>query len=135
MRGRLASIRENSTGKKDYEWDKPLRTTEWPHPVLRVGIKETTDLITYPTEIFNGGSKIGDKLGAGVAIYTEKRMVRKCKYRIQNHCSNNQAEQVAILKVLEQFLSLPHPTNETVAINTDSKVTLDSLKNILYTAY
>jgi ribonuclease HI len=64
-----------------------------------------------------------------VAIYTEKRLVRKCKYRLQNHCSNNQAEQVAILKAPEQLLSLPHQTNRTVAINTDSKVTLDSLKN------
>jgi len=29
---------------------------------------ETTDLITYPTEIFTDGSKIGDKVGTGVAI-------------------------------------------------------------------
>jgi ribonuclease HI len=72
---------------------------------------------------------LGDKVGAGVAIYTAKRLVRECKYRLQNHCSNNQAEQVAILKALEQLLSLPNQTNRTVAINTDSKVTLHSLKN------
>jgi len=106
-----------------------LPPTEWPHPALRADIKVTTDLITYPTEIFTDGSKIGENVGVGVAIYTEKRLVRKCKYRLHNHCSNNQAEQVAILKALEQLLSLPHKTNRTVAINTDSKVTLDSLKN------
>jgi len=38
-----------------------------------------TNLITYPTEIFNDGSKIGDKFGAGVAISSEKRLVRKYK--------------------------------------------------------
>jgi len=102
---------------------------EWPYPTLRADIKETTNLITYPTEIFTDGSKIGDKVGAGVAIYTEKRLVRKCKHRLQNHCSNNQAEQIAILKAQEQLLSLPDQTNRTVAINTDSKVTLDSLRN------
>jgi len=90
---------------------------------------ETTDLITYPTEIFADGSKIGDKVGAEVAIFSEKRLVRKCKYRLQNHCSNNQAEQIAILKALEQLLSLPDQNKGTVAIYTDSKVTLDSPKN------
>jgi hypothetical protein len=47
---------------------------------------ETTDLVTYPTEIFTDGSKIGDKVGAGVAIYRDKRLVRQYKYRLQNHC-------------------------------------------------
>ena len=64
---------------------------------------ETTDLITYPTQIFTDGSIIGDKVGAGVAIYTDKRLVRKNKYRLQNHCSNNQAEQIENLRFLEQL--------------------------------
>ena len=101
---------------------------EWTHPALRADIMETTDLTTYPTEIFTDGSKIGDKVGTGVAIYTDKRLARKCKYRLQNHCSNNQAKQIAILKSLQQLLSLPDQTNRTVAIYTDSKVTLDTLK-------
>ena len=61
---------------------------EWPHPALRADLIEKTDLITYPTEIFTDGSRIGDKIGAGVAIYTKKRLVKKCKY-ILNHWSNN----------------------------------------------
>jgi len=121
--------KKRSTRKEDYEWDKPLPAMEWPHPALQADIMETTDLITYPTKTFTDGSKIGDKVGAGVAIYTEKRLERKCKYRLRNHCSNNQAEQIAILKALEQLLSLPDQTNSTVAIYIDSKVILDSLKN------
>jgi len=129
LRGRLACVRENSTGKDDYKWDKPLPAKEWPHSARRADIMEITVLITYPTEIFTDGSKIGDKVGAGVAIYTDKRLMRKYKYTLQNHCSNNQAEQIAILKSLEQLPSLAHQTNRIVAIYTDSKVTLDSLKN------
>ena len=49
-----------------------MPATEWPHPALRAEIMETTDLITYPTEIFTDGSKIGDKVGAGVAVFSEK---------------------------------------------------------------
>jgi len=48
---------------------------------------------------------------------------------MQNHCSNNQAEQIAILNALEQLLSLPDQIDRTVTINRDSKVTLNSLKN------
>jgi len=50
--------------------------TEWSHPALRADIMGKTDLITYPTEIFTDGSKIGDKVGAGLAIFSEKRLVR-----------------------------------------------------------
>jgi hypothetical protein len=121
--------RKHSTGKDEYEWDKPLPVKEWPHPAWRAAIMGTSDLITYPTEIFTDVSKIGDKVGAGLAIYSDKNLVRKYKYRLQNHCSNNQAEQIAILKALEQLPSLPDQTNTIVAIDTDSRVTLDSLKN------
>jgi ribonuclease HI len=53
----------------------------------------------------------------------------KYKYKLQNHCSNNQAEQIAILKSLEQLPSLTDQRNRRAAINTDSKMTLDSLIN------
>jgi ribonuclease HI len=64
-----------------------------------------------------------------VAIYTEKRLLRKCKYKLQGYCSNNQAEQIAILKSLEILPALEDHNTRTVAIFTDSKVTLASLKN------
>jgi hypothetical protein len=60
--------RKHSTGKEDYEWDKPLPAKEWPHPALRADIMKTTDLTSYPIEIFTDGSEIGNKIGARVAI-------------------------------------------------------------------
>jgi ribonuclease HI len=63
-------------------------------------------LTTYSTEIFIDWSKIGDKVRVGVAIYTDNRLVRTYKYRLQSHCSNNQTQQIAILKSLEQLPSL-----------------------------
>jgi len=61
----------------------PVPATDWPHPARRVSIKETSDLMSYATQIYTDGSKIGDKVGAGVAIYTDKWLVRKCKYKLQ----------------------------------------------------
>ena len=80
----------------------------------------------YPIEIYTDGSKDGGKVGTGVVIYSNMQLVTQCKYKLQNCCSNNQAEQIAILKALEQLLKLDDPTARIVAIFTDSKVTIDS---------
>jgi ribonuclease HI len=59
----------------------------------------------------------------------DKTLVRKCRYKLQDCCSNNQAEQIAILKSLELLPTLKDLNTRMVAIFTDSKVTLASLKN------
>jgi ribonuclease HI len=64
-----------------------------------------------------------------VAIYWNKQLVTQCTYKLQNCCSNNQAEQIAILKALEQLPKLDDSTGRMVAIFTESKVAIDSLKN------
>jgi ribonuclease HI len=91
-------------------------------------------IASYRTEIYTDGSKVGGKVGAGIAIYSDKSLVRQCKYKPQNCCSNNQAEQVAILKSLEKLPNLEDQSSRIVATDTDSKVTLESLKMILCTA-
>ena len=90
-----------------------------------------TSRLWYDIEVYIDGSKIRDKVGAGVAIYEGKILTKTSKYKLESCCSNNQAEQIAILKALEQLQTLlDHNSNDrTVAIYTDSKVTLDSLKN------
>jgi ribonuclease HI len=121
--------RKHCTERSAYECDLPVPVTDWPHPAWRVTITETSDLIPYATQIYADSSKIGGKVGAGVAVYTDKMLVRKCKYKLQGCCSNNQAEQIAILKSLELLPTLEDHNTRTVAIYTDSKVTLASLKN------
>jgi len=55
--------------------------------------------------------------------------------KLRNYCSNNQAEQTVILKALEQIEEVETPTGGRAAIYTNSKVTIDSLKTLLYTAF
>jgi ribonuclease HI len=58
------------------------------------------------------------------------KLIHQLKFKLQGHCSNNQAELIAILKVLEKFeLQGGHGNDKSVAIYADSKITLDSLKN------
>jgi len=95
-------------------------------------------LIRAPTEIpnnviiiFTDANKIGGNLGAAAAIIKDEIVLHQSKYRLHERCSNNQAEQVAILKALEhiQNLQLTEDAGKIVAVNTDSKVTLDTLQN------
>jgi ribonuclease HI len=50
------------------------------------------------------------------------------KYRLDGCCSNNQAEQLAILKALENIQNMD-TNHKKVQIYTDSQITLESLKN------
>ena len=59
------------------------------------------------------------------------KMVHQLKFKLYGHCSNDQAEQTAILKVSEKLEELQdgQDNDKRVAIYTDSKITLDLLQN------
>jgi ribonuclease HI len=57
-------------------------------------------------KIFTDGSKSEQGVGAGVAIFRGLELVTQAKYRLDNRCSNNQAEQLAIVKALKTLESL-----------------------------
>jgi hypothetical protein len=62
-------------------------------------------LIRAPTEIphnviniFTDGSKIGRKVGVSKVIIKYDIVVHQSKYKLRKRCSNNQAEQIPILR-------------------------------------
>jgi len=50
----------------------PLPVNEWPHAARCVTVTETNELTMYLIEIYSGVSKEVAKVGAGVAIYSNK---------------------------------------------------------------
>jgi ribonuclease HI len=70
-------------------------------------------------------------MGSGVAEFTEKVLEEKLKFRLDNMCINNQAEQLAIVKALEAIEMQQVKNNEpgTTVIYTDSKITLGSKRS------
>jgi hypothetical protein len=60
-------------------------------------------------------------------------LVHQLKFKLHGHCCNYQAEQIAILRVLEKLEELQNgqDNDKRVAIYkyTDSKITLDLLQN------
>jgi len=83
-------------------------------------------------EIYTDGSRNEQGFGAGVAMFSVNELVRTLNYRVDNRCSNNQAEQLAIAKTLEALekADIEKSRPRTAAIITDSTFTLDSMENV-----
>jgi ribonuclease HI len=66
---------------------------------------------------------------SGVAVFTGKVLTEQLKFKLDDRCSNNQAEQLAIVKALEVLKMQQVKNNEPgrAVIYTDSKITLDSI--------
>jgi len=114
---------------KNPEYDAPLEVRYWRHPAELPTIRVENGS-TYTTQVYTDGSKIGDNGAAGI-IFVKSKMVHQLKFKLQGHFSNNQAEQIAILKVLGKLEELQegHGNGKCVAMYTDSKITLNLLKN------
>jgi len=67
-------------------------------------------------------------VGAGIAIYMFGELVKTLKYKLNNRCTNNQAEQLATIKALKHMTRV-HAEIKTATVYTDSRTTLDSLQN------
>ena len=80
---------------------------------------------------YTDGSKNENGVGSGIAIYTNDKLTHQIKYKLHNSCSNNQAEQTAILKALKTLgiIKLSQSNPRTAKIHTDSRINLLSLKN------
>jgi ribonuclease HI len=83
-------------------------------------------------QLYTDGSKREHGVGSGVVMFVGNELAAKLKFKLGKKCSNNQAEQLAIVKVLEatEILDITENGPRTAAIFTDSKITIDSLKNI-----
>ncbi|KAJ4442001.1 hypothetical protein ANN_11865 [Periplaneta americana] len=68
---------------------------------------------------------------SGVAIFIDQELVHQLQKKLHRRCSNNQAEQYAVRKALEQLelLQQLQDVRKSAAIHTDSRITLDSLRN------
>jgi len=113
------------------EYDAPLEVRYWPHPAEIPLIRAPTEIPHNVINIFTDGSKIGGKVGATAVIIKDDINLHQSTFKLHERCSNNQAEQAAILRALEQIqnLQLAEDAVKIAVVNTDSKVTLDALQN------
>jgi ribonuclease HI len=99
----------------------------WQHPAETITfITENEETSTI--QIFTDRSKSEQGVGAGVAISKSGTHVTSLPYKLNKRCTNNQAEQLALLRALEYTENL-QTEDKMATVYTDSRMTLDSLKN------
>ena len=56
--------------------------------------------------MYTDGSKHMGGVGSGIVIFENNQMSHQMLYKLADECSNNQAEQLAIVKALEKLKDL-----------------------------
>jgi len=83
-----------------------LEVRNWRHPAEIATVHEVESITMYKVEVYTDGSKIGDSVGVAGFIFVNGNLVNQLKFKLHGHCSNNQAEQIGILKTLEKLEEL-----------------------------
>jgi hypothetical protein len=125
-----ANIYRITKDKQNQLLDHETEPQDWTHPADTVRICDKNELTEHSIHIFTDGSKHEHGVGSGVAIYIMSKLTYQIKHKLHNRCSNNQAEQTAIIKALHalETIKLSNNTPPTVKIFADSKITLSALK-------
>ena len=129
------NIKIEETGKyyeitkgKGIHYDREMEVKNWDHPAKQVKITEAHEESSQYIQAYTDGSKSEVGVGSGIAIFSGNNLKMTLKYRLHKHCSNNQAEQMAVLKTLE-YIQTSKAEEKTVLVCTDSRITLQMLQN------
>jgi len=119
--------------KEDETIDHDAALKHWLYSADTTTILNDKNEDTSSIQICTDGNKTEQGVGEVIAIYRSGIHTKSLKYRLNNRCTKNQAEQVAILKSLEYIESI-QTDDKTATIHTDSRTKLDSLKNNIHTS-
>jgi len=107
-----------------------VQVKDWIHPADTVRITEHPEEEEEEIQIYMDGRKNDNGVGAGITIFI-KGELHQLKYKLRNNCSNNQGEQMTIVKVTEAIENICNRDSRRriAIIYTNSRVTIQSLKN------
>ena len=118
-------------GSQSHVFNNDVELKDWPHLANAVKITVVKDYKETTVQSYTDGSKYEQGVGSGAAVFIGKEILAQIKLKLNSRCSNNQAEQLALIKALEAIGSI-HTTDinlYTATIFPNSKITLDSLQN------
>jgi hypothetical protein len=112
-------------------YDTPRDYRKWPHPAEAIELKGKRDDTNFMIEIYTDGSKNEKGVRSGIAVFIDGSLTLQLRCQLADKCSNNQAEQLEIVKALEKLRDLHQVqgNQRSLAIHTDSKVTLEAIAN------
>ena len=127
-----AKIYHNTRGNEKGEtYDAPKHYSQWNHPTDALELKEKRKKGECTIEVYTEGRILVGGVGSDIAIFENSQMSHQMFYKLADECSKNQAEQLAIVKALEKLKDFSHLQGpfRTAAVDTDSKITVDSFAN------
>ena len=83
------------------QYDRDMELGNWTHPATHIKTIDGEEESLHPIQAYTDGSKSDLGVGAGVVILLDNNIIKTMQYRLNERCSNNQAQQMAILKALE----------------------------------
>jgi len=127
-----ANIHRITRDRQNHQLEHEVEPKDWTHLADSVRISDQNEAKEYTIQIYTDGSKNEHGVGSGTAIYIHNKLTRQIKHKLHNRCSNNQAEQMAIVKALEAIETIKISNNAplTIMIHTNSRITPESLKNM-----
>jgi ribonuclease HI len=128
----IRRIRGIIRNRQNHQLDHEVELKDWTHPADSVIIGEQNEANEHTIQIFTGGIKNENGVGSGTAIHIQNKLTHQMKHKIHDECSNNQAEQMAIVKALQAIETTKINNNipRAIKIHTDSRINLQSLKNM-----
>jgi len=123
-----AKLYNMTRNRQAYEIDHKAQPKDWLNPAKTVKITEQPE--EQDIQIYKDGSKSEHGVGAGIVIFIQNELAHRSQYTLHNSCSNNQAEQLAIVKALETIekLHIKDSIPRSATVHTDSRITLQSLQ-------
>jgi len=117
--------------KQAHAVDREVDLKYWQHPADEAKILEADIHKDRTIHAYTDGSKTRHGVGSGIALYIGTELALQEKFKLDTGCSNNQAEQMAINKAIEAIgkIDLPQDTPRTAIIFTDSRISIDSIRN------
>jgi hypothetical protein len=95
-----ANISYITRDKQNNLLDHEIELKDRKHPADSVTTSEQNGANEETIQIFTDGSKNEHGVGSGIAIYIQNKPTHQMKHKLHDRCSNNQAEQMAIVKAL-----------------------------------
>jgi len=83
------------------QYDRDMELETWTHLATHIKTTEGEEKSLHSIQDYVNGSKSDLGVRAGVVIFLNNNIIKTMQYRIKEKCSNNQAENIAILKALE----------------------------------
>jgi len=100
---------------KNHRLDHEVDLRDWIHPADINTISEQNESKEHAIKIFTDGSKNEQGIGSGTVLYIEDKLMHQMKHKLHDKCSDNQAEQMAIVRALQAIQTTKniqsHPTN------------------------